>query len=323
MASSLSSGSNFVNPITIRWRAVRTYAPLSCPKFYGAQLTFQSKVLHQGVSISAKRWHALTVCNRNDGSAWENDRTEYVRAKVLDAVSMVPLRGHLFMTLKNGREVEVDHINPAKGRLLYRSPNPTIFLKIIHDSDLILPIVVGEVAVAMLMRALHGEEKLVRPNFYELLRDVVCALDSEVQMVRITERVHDTYYARIYFGKDGDGLLHSVDARPSDAINLAVRSKVPIYVNKDIVRSDAVRPVYTSARGIGYSLDCYGQRQSSNTLLDSPDGGPDLVAKEITLISNMVSAIVEERYKDAARCRDELTKLRTSLKTQKHKGYQL
>lgn len=63
----------------------------------------------------------------------------------LVAVSMVPAHGQLFMTLANGKEVEVHHVNPAQGRLLYKSSTPAIFLKIEHEQDLMLPIIVGEV----------------------------------------------------------------------------------------------------------------------------------------------------------------------------------
>jgi hypothetical protein len=49
------------------------------------------------------------------------------------------------MTLVNGREVEIDHVSPPKGKLLYRSSNPTIFLKIHTASELFLPIIVGMV----------------------------------------------------------------------------------------------------------------------------------------------------------------------------------
>ncbi|KAJ7299078.1 hypothetical protein O6H91_Y308600 [Diphasiastrum complanatum] len=260
-----------------------------------------------------RQWPTIVLCSNCGKSGGDNDmnkeidNADYALAHVVDAVSMVPLQGQLFMTLANGREVEVDHINPAKGRLLYRSRNPTIFLKIAQE-ELILPIVVGEIAVAMLIRALHDDDNWGRPNHYQLLRDVFGTLNYEVRMVRVTERVVDTYYARIYFSKEGDHELHSVDSRPSDAINLAVRCKVPIYVNKKIVDADAVRPVYAS-NWAEHSKNC--QKSSS---LDSPDGEPDPIAEEITLLRDMLVAVVEERYRDAARCRDQLNKLRVDYK---------
>eukprot|EP00249_Psilotum_nudum_P021195 c28014_g1_i3 orf=536-1516(+) len=253
------------------------------------------------ISEIGGRLHPLNVvCSSSKGPSsssnntyrWDEDDEQYVEAHVLEAVSLLPSHGQLFMTLANGGQIEVDHVHPAKGRLLYRSRNPTIFLKIHDESDLLLPIVVGEVAITMLMRALHGDEKAVR-------------------MIRITERVIDTYYARIFLGKPGEEEMQSVDARPSDAINLAVRCMVPIYVNRAIVAADAVRPVYTTVRSSGRLTDSI-LRTGSSSSLDFPESGPDPMAEEITLMKNMLLAVVEERYTDAARWRDDLNKLRAS-----------
>eukprot|EP00249_Psilotum_nudum_P021193 c28014_g1_i1 orf=536-1573(+) len=272
------------------------------------------------ISEIGGRLHPLNVvCSSSKGPSsssnntyrWDEDDEQYVEAHVLEAVSLLPSHGQLFMTLANGGQIEVDHVHPAKGRLLYRSRNPTIFLKIHDESDLLLPIVVGEVAITMLMRALHGDEKAGRPNHYHLMRDLVVALNHEVRMIRITERVIDTYYARIFLGKPGEEEMQSVDARPSDAINLAVRCMVPIYVNRAIVAADAVRPVYTTVRSSGRLTDSI-LRTGSSSSLDFPESGPDPMAEEITLMKNMLLAVVEERYTDAARWRDDLNKLRAS-----------
>lgn len=59
-------------------------------------------------------------------------------------MSMMPSQGQLYMTLFDGREVEVNHVNPTKGQLLYKASTPTIFLKMSDESNLMLPIVVGE-----------------------------------------------------------------------------------------------------------------------------------------------------------------------------------
>ncbi|CAM6128290.1 unnamed protein product [Calypogeia fissa] len=240
------------------------------------------------------------------GDDWGQDGDgDYMQAHVVEAVKMVPSHGQLFMTLNDGREVEVNHVNPSKGHLLYKGSTPTIFLKMANDSDLMLPIVVGETAVAMLMKGLHETTKMGRPNQYQILKDIVGVLNYEARMVRVTERVLDTYYARIYIGKPGDDDLLSVDARPSDAINLAVRCKVPIYVNKSIIAADAVRPVYRHAHHTEA-----GRSTFSDSFLDRADVEPDTMAEEITLMKNMLLAVVEERYADAARWRDELTRLR-------------
>ncbi|MCO5552348.1 hypothetical protein L7F22_005859 [Adiantum nelumboides] len=252
--------------------------------------------------------------HRNDGyggapndNNWASSKDDYkfLEAQVVEAVSLLPSQGHLFMTMASGGEVEVNHVNPPKGRLLYRTRNPTIFLKILSDRELILPIIVGDIAVGMLMKALRGEEAMARPNQYHLMRNLISSLNFEIRMVKVTERVADTYLSRIFMGKPGEEEMMSVDARPSDAINLAVRCKVPIFVNEDIVYADAVRPVHASTQGPTVLLN-----YSSLSNLDRPAEGRDPVAEEITLMKNMLIAVVEERYSDAARWRDELNTLR-------------
>eukprot|EP00246_Nothoceros_aenigmaticus_P001893 TRINITY_DN1257_c0_g2_i1.p1 TRINITY_DN1257_c0_g2~~TRINITY_DN1257_c0_g2_i1.p1 ORF type:complete len:311 (+),score=22.79 TRINITY_DN1257_c0_g2_i1:270-1202(+) len=269
-----------------------------------SQLAFRPRSLSLW-SCARRVRHTVYVHNSSSNSYDHDD--EYVQAHVLEAVSMVPAHGQLFMTLANGKEVKVHHVNPVQGRLLYKSSTPAIFLKIEHEHDLMLPIVVGEVAVSMLLKALHEEDHGGRPNYYQLLRATVDALNHEVRKVRVTERVDDTYHARIDVGKPGDSTVVSVDARPSDAINVAVRCKVPILVKKSIVAADAVKPVVDSSYNV-LRLTSWDKEPS----LDSADSEPDPVAEEITLMKSMLLAVVEERYADAARCRDELRRFRTT-----------
>ncbi|CAK9866877.1 unnamed protein product [Sphagnum jensenii] len=250
---------------------------------------------------------------------------EYLEAQVMDAMSMVPLHGKLLMMLANGREQEVDHINPSKGRLLYKTSTPTIFLKVKDGSDLMLPIVVGEGAVSMLMKALHDEEHFGRPSCYHIMKEMLEALNYKAKMVRITERVVDTYYARILFGKKGaeqqqeeddeEEALLSVDARPSDAINFAVRCKVPIFINKSIIRADAVRPVLVEEESGGRAViskrfKLKGAATASFCSKEVASKGDSFAADEAAIVMSMLIAATEERYADAAHWRDELVKLR-------------
>ncbi|BBH08071.1 Wound-responsive family protein [Prunus dulcis] len=91
----------------------------------------------------------------------------------------------------------------------------------------------------------------------------------------------------------GENEVFNVNARPSDAINVAHRSKVPIYVNKQIVLTDAVRISY----GMGRVRDT---KSAYDVSLDSAADGPDFLIQELELVNNISLAIKEERYKDAA-----------------------
>ncbi|XVE82418.1 hypothetical protein DITRI_Ditri16bG0003300 [Diplodiscus trichospermus] len=188
---------------------------------------------------------------------------------------------------------------------LSRFPSPTLFLKISCDGDFLLPVLVGEFAVEKLIAAFWGDDNQGSPDLFFLVKNVVQKLGYEVKMVRITERVVNTYFAKLYFGKPGENDVISVDARPSDAINMANRCKAPIYVNKQIVLEDAIR--------IGYGMGrVRNTKPTYDVLLDSAADGPDLLTEELDLMRNMNLAVKEERYSDAAMLRDKLMKLRNS-----------
>lgn len=69
-------------------------------------------------------------------------------------------------------------------------------------------------------------------------RDQLVTADlSQVTKVRVTALVGNTYHARVHMstsGKDACSNEVDIDARPSDAINLAVRFNAPVYVNKQV-----------------------------------------------------------------------------------------
>ncbi|MED6185485.1 hypothetical protein PIB30_057450 [Stylosanthes scabra] len=203
-----------------------------------------------------------------------------------------------------GRNLRSEN-NFIRQSFLQRFQNPTIFLKISCDGDYILPIVVGKTAIEKLIDAEVEEENGGCPDQFQLAKNVVERLDHEVIMVRITERVVSTYFARVYLSQPGKSNIISVDARPSDAINIANRCKAPIYVSKQIVLADAIR--------LGYGMGgAHNKRPTYDVVLDSAVDGQDLVAEELSMMNNMHIAIKQERFKDAAIWRDKLTNLRKS-----------
>lgn len=113
---------------------------------------------------------------------------------------------------------------------LQRFQNPTIFLKISCDGDYVLPIVVGKIAIEKLIDAEVEQEIEDWPDQFQFVNNLVERLDHEVIMVRITERVVSTYFARLYLSQPGKSDIISVDLRPSDAINVANKCKVQILL---------------------------------------------------------------------------------------------
>ena len=72
-----------------------------------------------------------------------------------------------------------------------------------------------------------------RPLTHDLLSSVIGALGGKVTQVVINELTEETFYAKLII--DDNGRHVEVDSRPSDAIALAIRAKVPIYVEESVL----------------------------------------------------------------------------------------
>src|SRR5262249_59789738 len=68
---------------------------------------------------------------------------------------------------------------------------------------------------------------------YDLLRNVIHDLKASVQKVVVCDLQENTFYALIYLSLNGDTL--AVDARPSDAIALGLRTRAPIFVEDSVI----------------------------------------------------------------------------------------
>jgi bifunctional DNase/RNase len=88
--------------------------------------------------------------------------------------------------------------------------------------------------------ALHaGGVTLPRPMTHDLMQSLIEALGGRVLRVDIHEVQDDVFHARLTLERDGHRI--AVDARPSDAINLAIRAGAPIFVAEDVFkRTDLV-----------------------------------------------------------------------------------
>ncbi len=101
------------------------------------------------------------------------------------------------------------------------------------DNKLNLPIWIGPLEAASMATELEGI-KPQRPMTHDLLRNVLGELSATVEAVEITELRDNTYFAQIQM-RTRDGRNLQIDSRPSDAISLALRTKSPIYVAKQVL----------------------------------------------------------------------------------------
>jgi uncharacterized protein len=76
--------------------------------------------------------------------------------------------------------------------------------------------------------------KMPRPMTHDLLRNVIWAMGGKLERIVVTDLINHTYFALLHVRLDGR--MIEIDARPSDAIALAVTSKVPIFVDEQVFR---------------------------------------------------------------------------------------
>lgn len=130
-------------------------------------------------------------------------------------------------------EVEIDSI-----RVSLMSQHRIVILKD-NRSERFLPIWIGPYEAEAITVSLQ-EMEVARPLTHDLLRNVLQTLGAEVQRVNITELKQDVFYARIVISVNGEEL--EIDSRPSDALALAVRVHVPIFVDESVMQEAAAEP---------------------------------------------------------------------------------
>lgn len=114
---------------------------------------------------------------------------------------------------------------------------PVVLLKD-EKEELTLPIWVGLLEATSMATELEGV-KMARPMTHDLLKRIVEEVGASVSRIIVTDLRENTFYAEIEL-MVGDR-RHSLDARPSDAISLALRTGCPIFVARDVLAASGTR----------------------------------------------------------------------------------
>ncbi len=119
-----------------------------------------------------------------------------------------------------------------KGLMVDPITNMPIIILRDKDGDRVLPIWVGIFEANAI--ALQIENVTTpRPMTHDLLRNVIEDLNAAVQKVVVSDLKENTFYAQIHLRVASDSV--AVDARPSDAIALALRVRAPIFVEEHVI----------------------------------------------------------------------------------------
>ncbi|KAF7817590.1 bifunctional nuclease 1-like [Senna tora] len=184
--------------------------------------------------------------SNGNGSMAENFNEkdeDYVNSSVVEAVEVKSGTDGFMIKMRDGRHLRCVHNNPQGGHLPDYAPHPAIVLKMEDGTGLLLPIIVLEMPSVLLMAAIRNVP-IARPTLYQVVKEMIDKMGYEVRAVRVTKRIHEAYFAQLYLTKVGnEAECMSFDLRPSDAINIAVRCKVPIQVNKYLAYSDGMKVI--------------------------------------------------------------------------------
>lgn len=161
-----------------------------------------------------------------------------------------------------------------------------------------LPIIIGQAEAQAIALELEGI-KPPRPLSHDLMKNIIDNLGGTVLQVVISELRENTYYAQIII--DLSTLNIEIDARPSDAIALALRSQAPIFVADSVMESASFIPASE-------------QNPLLNEREESLEQEP-LKTKEAKIASlqeKLRTSIENEDYERAAVLRDEIKRLSMS-----------
>jgi bifunctional DNase/RNase len=108
---------------------------------------------------------------------------------------------------------------------------PIIILKDLEEKCA-LPIWIGLIEASAIATELE-QIKLTRPMTHDLMKSMLDTSEVSVAKVEVNDLADNTFYARVYLKRGADE--HILDARPSDAIAIALRTKAPIFVARHVI----------------------------------------------------------------------------------------
>ncbi|HMS64425.1 MAG TPA: bifunctional nuclease family protein [Ignavibacteria bacterium] len=188
-----------------------------------------------------------------------------------------------------------------------------IILKEIAGSRRI-PIIIGQYEAQSIALELEGI-KPPRPLTHDLLKEVIDAFGYSVNYITINELRDSTFYAKIKFDSSS---IDEMDARPSDAIAIALKFSAPIYVNSDIMDEVGFIPDYDEQilpkeeSETDFPGSELNPEQNNPLTAEATKNLSNKEKKLIQLKSELDEAIDKEDYEKAAQIRDDIKKMEIS-----------
>ncbi len=160
-----------------------------------------------------------------------------------------------------------------------------------------IPILIGQFEAQAIAMELEGM-KPPRPLTHDLIKNLIENLGATILHVEITDLIDNTYHAKIVL--DISSLTNEIDSRPSDAIAVALRAQVPIYVAESILDQAGFTPIN--------ELETIDDKPIEE-IRKNPEPLKTREAKLAAIQNQLREAIEAEEYERAAKLRDELNRL--------------
>ena len=181
------------------------------------------------------------------------------------------------------------------------------------NSERVIPIFIDYLQAQSMATALFNY-KMGRPLTHDLINSIFQKCNIRLVNI-IIDNVHlDTYYSKLVIEHNGKNEF--VDARPSDAIALALRFQVSIFVEEHVIEKagmiieDNGSKELEMKSGIPYNYQVFDKEANSeNKIRDIKLNNENGVKTKEEIQKLLEQAVKEERYEDAAKYRDELNNL--------------
>lgn len=163
-----------------------------------------------------------------------------------------------------------------------------------------LPIIIGGFEAQAIALKLENI-KPPRPFTHDLFKTIADTFNLSVKEVFIDELHNETFYAKVICEMHGE--THEIDARPSDAIAIAVRFGAPIFVSEEIMNEAGIREEQQEEAEV----------TESETEQEAPKEIVSKAESSLNELQKMLDdAVKREDYEEAARLRDEISRLKGS-----------
>lgn len=167
-----------------------------------------------------------------------------------------------------------------------------------------LPIVIGGFEAQAIAIALEKMVSPPRPLTHDLFKDFADIFEIGLEEIVIYKIKDGVFYANLYC-KKGDK-IETIDARPSDAVALAIRFQCPIYTTEEVLLSAGLILQDEGETESANTTDTHSEENVESTPTSQQANNPLESATIKKLHEMLEKAVLSEDYELAARIRDEI-----------------